>query len=188
MNIFYFNEDKIIPLLKKICNYCKLHEDVFDFSKTLPNGKPLFTLINPSKLNIQNIKEFINLIVENGANPNKQDEFGIYPLENAIKIGNYQLVVALININKIDYNQKIPTTKNKIVLNAPDETSGKNFNQNAYVFNFNQNVLPNNQNAFVNNNNQNGWGNNQNSCRNNQNALGNNSNQKDHRINNDATF
>lgn len=122
--IFNFKNEEILPLLNDLIKNSKEHKCLIDFSKTLPNGKSLFTSI--SRLGMQNIQDIVNLLVENGADPNKPDEFDVYPLEDAIKIGNYELAVALINLKKINYDQKIPTAKKTFVEDQTYATAKKN--------------------------------------------------------------
>lgn len=54
------------------------------------------------------INLYTSFFLDNGADPNMPDKFGIYPLQQAIKNDSLMLVDVLIGSNKIDYKKRIP--------------------------------------------------------------------------------
>ncbi|KAK8875507.1 hypothetical protein M9Y10_005673 [Tritrichomonas musculus] len=97
----------------------KKNGNFIDFSNLLQNRKSFFTSLLP---NTKNINEIVNLLLENGADPNIPDQYGVYPLQHAININSKDFISTLISSNKIDFltNIQIRNKKKEYVENLID--------------------------------------------------------------------
>ena len=120
-----YSEDDVFTIddiLNELFEFDKKHDKLIDMKKLLPNGKSFFTY----KPNLPNARNFVKYLIDHGADPNKPDKDGVYPLEYAISTGNTNFVLALIDLDKIDLNIKTimkpkkpdiqPTEKNETLL------------------------------------------------------------------------
>lgn len=114
INNLDYNGIDMLTFLTKLLSYCTKHKGLFDFTKTLSNGKSLFTTI--TKTNFPNIKDIVNLLVENGVDPNEPDKFNVYPLEHAIIINYFEFFIALLNLKQINCDQKFQMSENTAKL------------------------------------------------------------------------
>ncbi|KAK8844447.1 hypothetical protein M9Y10_024305 [Tritrichomonas musculus] len=119
-HIFSSFDQNSLSYFQEICHYNMIKGKFIDFNKFMPNGNSFLTAINPC---FQSIIMIVFLLLENGADPNIPDKNGKYPLQHAIELNCIDLVCALIESNKIDYNIKI-RIKRKISTdqNMPGET------------------------------------------------------------------
>lgn len=116
--------DKLTPeipidLLTFLINYDREHDNLIDLKKLLPTGKSFFTSLF-SDLN--NFKETVNFLLNYGADPNLPDVEQVYPLEYAIRVNSLEFVSALIDSNKIDFSQKVPSKKHYDYTDAKYKT------------------------------------------------------------------
>lgn len=118
INLLCNNKEPSIEIMDKILNYDKDHSHLIDFNKLLHNGKTYFTSIT----NIE-YEDIPNLLLENGADPNLPDKFGVYPLEHAIKIQSLPFVASLVNSNKINFAQ-LPNGDTYLHISARTSNTG----------------------------------------------------------------
>ena len=95
----------MISVINKLYEYDQSHERLIDFSQLLPNGETFFSSFTADFQGIEKVSSFL---LSHGADPNVQSIKKVYPLERAILIDSFQLVLSLIETNKIDYSVKIP--------------------------------------------------------------------------------
>ncbi|KAK8894591.1 hypothetical protein M9Y10_023027 [Tritrichomonas musculus] len=96
--------DKItlIEMIEKIYNYDNEHDHIINFDKFFQNGRSFFTVIVND---FPEISEVCDFLIEHGADPNKADKNGNYPLEHAIRINSLGMATSLLNSNKFNLNQ-----------------------------------------------------------------------------------
>ena len=121
----------------KFEKYMHEHSQSINFDYVFPDGSTIFTAIVSEisrtkkdestyqrKKNVSNAVNAINFLCENGADPNKPNKQGKYPLEISMK-SSAELMntvsIALIDSNKIDLNIKLNTNND-----------GKYSNSNEY--------------------------------------------------------
>lgn len=132
----YSNSYINIEILKALVDYDSKHLQFIHFGQLLPNGKSVFTQIttiqqsyyyaNPCRPGFFNSRyqsnakeidegtsQYIGFLLDHGADPNKPDLFGVYPLQHAIQIESIPLVKVLLNSGKINYSVKINTDQIK---------------------------------------------------------------------------
>ena len=101
--------EKMLKIMNELCEYDIKHNHLIDFKSLLSTGFSFFTL----RFNTNCIENYVNFLLEHGADPNVPDKNDVYPLEHAIQMESYPYVLALINSDRIDYSVKI---KNKSSL------------------------------------------------------------------------
>lgn len=94
-----------IDMLNIIYNYDKEHLQIINFNNLLLSGESFFTLIGSQQYDSSLDCKIATFFIEHGADPNKPDRKGFYPLEYAILRESTEYVRALINSNKIDFTQ-----------------------------------------------------------------------------------
>ncbi|KAK8894590.1 hypothetical protein M9Y10_023026 [Tritrichomonas musculus] len=92
----------LIEMMQKLYNYDNEHGHLINFDKFCKNGKSFFTVIVND---FPEISEVCDFLIEHGADPNKADKNGNYPLEHAIRINSLGMATSLLNSNKINLNQ-----------------------------------------------------------------------------------
>lgn len=102
-----------IKLKKVLLDYDKQKNHFIDFNHLLPNGKSFFTQIS---LEISDLSEIVQFFLDNNADPNLPDKFGVYPLEYAININSYKFVETLVNTEKIDFSVRMKKLKKHICI------------------------------------------------------------------------
>ena len=95
-----------IEIMKGLYNYDQNHDHLINLNSLLKNGKTFFTSI---PMNLGNVAETVSFFLENGADPNIPDCDDIYPLEFGMMINSLDYVSPLIDSDKIDFTQKIPS-------------------------------------------------------------------------------
>lgn len=99
-----------IELLKQLLHYDETHTHFMHFDQLLPNGKSLSTNILNSSMHKQatsTIVNIIQLLLEKGADPNKPDGYGIYPVQFVIEEKLIRMLRVLLQSGKVDLNVQI---------------------------------------------------------------------------------
>ena len=92
----------LIEMMQKLYKYDNEHGHLINFDKFFQNGRSFFTVIVND---FPEISEVCDFLIEHGADPNKADKNGNYPLEHAIRINSLGMATSLLNSNKINLNQ-----------------------------------------------------------------------------------
>lgn len=104
------NNEFSTDMAEQILEFDEKNDHLIDLNKCLPNRQSYFTILDTSRA----IYKRVSLLLKHGADPNKPDDNGVYPLALAIfnSIENY--VSALLDSNKIDLTKHITEETKRI--------------------------------------------------------------------------
>ena len=92
----------VIATMNRIYNYDFNHSKSIDFNELNQiDEKSFFTSI---RFHYDEVGDVSDFLLEHGVDPNKPDSNGVFPLEHAISIGSSDLVISLLNSERIDFS------------------------------------------------------------------------------------